>query len=224
MDEKKIYVLMGANGSGKTTLFNLLTGFIRLQNGKFIFREKDITNFPPYLINRNGISRTFQDLRTITKLTVKENIILSMHDNPSDAWYNAMLSQKFFRKKHDEFDQRADEIIRTFFLEDVRTSLASDISYGQQKLLTLACCMANGAKLLLLDEPVAGINPEYRDRIAQLLRKIKDQGKTILLIEHNTEFIDQVADHLYFLDEGCLKNYESIDQMRSDPAVMEAFL
>ncbi|HEX8396059.1 MAG TPA: ATP-binding cassette domain-containing protein [Pyrinomonadaceae bacterium] len=223
LEPKKIYALMGANGSGKTTLFNLITGFIKPQSGEIFIREQNITNRPPYKINRAGICRTFQDLRTITRLTVKENIILAMQNNSTDNWFKALLPSEFNRSANAELEKRADEIIGQFFLGNVKESPAGEISYGQQKLLTLACCLANGASLLLLDEPVAGIQPEYRNKIAALVKQLKEQGKIIFLIEHNTDFIADVADTIFFLREGKLSSFENIDALRADAEVMAAY-
>jgi len=219
----KIYALMGSNGAGKTTLFNLITGFIKPQSGEIFFGEKNITHTQPYKTNLLGISRTFQDLRIITKLSVKENIILSMKENPTDNVLNALLPQSTHRNTNKMLEQKADEIIQQFFLGEVQNSLAAEISYGQQKLLTLACCVANGATLLLLDEPVAGIQPEYRNKIATLIKQLKEQGKTILLIEHNTDFIADVADQIFFLHEGKISNFANIQTLKADPLVMEAY-
>jgi len=224
LEGQKIYALMGGNGAGKTTLFNLITGFIKPQSGEILFRGKNMTHQQPYTINRQGIGRTFQDLRLITKLTVKENIILAMQHNPTDNWLHAMLPERFYRNSNKLLAQQADEIIDEYYLNDVKNSLAGEISYGQQKLLTLACCVANGAKLLLLDEAAAGIQPEYRLKIARLIRTLKEHGKTILLIEHNTDFIADVADTMFFLHEGVLSTFQSMDALREDKQVMAAYL
>ena len=224
LEESKIYALMGSNGAGKTTLFNLITGFIRPQNGEIFFGEKSLTNQQPYKINRQGVGRTFQDLRLITKLTVKENIILAMQYNPTDNWLNAMLPEYFERNTNLKLDTIADEIVEQFFLSDVKKSLAAEISYGQQKLLSLACCVANGARLLLIDEAVAGVQPEYRKKIAMLIKLLKEQGKTILLIEHNTDFIADVADQIFFLHDGVISTFENMETLRKDKHVMEAYI
>lgn len=216
--------MMGSNGAGKTTLFNLITGFIKVQNGNIFFSGTKITNKQPYKINRLGIGRTFQDLRLITKLTVKENIILSMQHNPTDNWLVATLPEYFQQKTNTQLEKKADEIIEQYFLNDVKNSLAGDISYGQQKLLSLACCVANGAILLLIDEAVAGIQPEYRKKIAMLIKQLKEQGKTILLIEHNTDFIADVADKIFFLHEGGISTFENMKTLRKDKQVMEAYI
>lgn len=224
LEQGKIYALMGGNGAGKTTLFNLITGFIKLQSGKIIFRSEIITSQSSFRINRKGIGRTFQDLRLITKLTVKENIILAMQDNPNNNWLTAMLPENFHRNTNQDLDKKADEIIEQFFLSDVRNSLGAEISYGQQKLLSLACCVANGASLLLIDEAVSGIQPEYRNKISMLVKQLKEQGKTILLIEHNTDFIADVADKIFFLHEGKISAFDNMETLRKDKQVMEAYI
>jgi len=224
LEEKKIYALMGSNGAGKTTLFNLISGFIKPQSGEIFFSEKKLTHQQPYKINRQGIGRTFQDLRLITKLSVKENIILAMQQNPTDNWLNAMLPENFHRNTNAAQEIKANEIVEQFFLSDVQNSLAAEISYGQQKLLSLACCVANGATLLLLDEAVAGIQPEYRNKIAMLIKQLKEQGKTILLIEHNTDFIADVADKILFLHDGKISTFENMETLRKDKQVMEAYI
>jgi ABC-type branched-subunit amino acid transport system ATPase component len=224
LEEKKIFALMGANGCGKTTLFNLITGFLRVHSGNIVFNERTITNFPPYRINRIGINRTFQDLRVISKLTVKENIFLAIKNNPTDSWLNALLPESFFKTKLELLEIKTDLIIQDYFLEDVKHSFANEISYGQQKLLSLACCVANGATLLLLDEAVAGLQPEYRNKIGVLIKQLKEQGKTILLIEHNTDFIADVADKIFFLHEGKISTFMNMETLRKDNKVMEAYI
>lgn len=224
LEEKKVYALMGANGSGKTTLFNLLTGFIKPLSGEIIFHNDKVTRLSPYAINRKGVCRTFQDLRLISKLTVKENIVLAMQNNPTDNWVKALLPKSVYKKELALLEKEADDIIENYFLKDVENNLAGEISYGEQKLLNLACCVANGASLLLLDEPVAGIQPVYRDKIAVLIKKMKSEGKTILLIEHNTDFINDVADQIFFLCEGKVSAFGNVEALRSNKMVMEAYM
>lgn len=215
---------MGSNGAGKTTLFNLITGFIKTQKGEIFYGKINLTNKQPYKINRNGIGRTFQDLRLISKLTVKENIILVLKNNPSDSWVKALFPKSVFRDRMQTIEMKADIIISKYFLKEVRNSLACEISYGQQKLLNLACCVANGASLLLLDEAVAGIQPEFRNKIALLIKQLKEQGKTILLIEHNTDFIADVADNIFFLHDGEISTFENIEMLRQDKQVMDSYI
>lgn len=214
---------MGSNGAGKTTLFNLISGFVKPKIGEIFFGKTNITRLPPYRINRLGIGRTFQDLRLVAKLSVKENIVLAMKKNPTDNWLNAMLPENFHRKTNAAQEIKASKIVEQFFLRDVNNFLASEISYGQQKLLSLACCVANGATLLLLDEAVAGIQPEYRNKIAILIKQLKEQGNTILLIEHNPDFIADVADNIFFLHKGVISTFDSMESLKKDKQVMDAY-
>lgn len=224
LEKGRIYALMGANGSGKTTLFNIITGFIAPVSGEIYFDTKRITKLAPYKINRAGIGRTFQDLRLISKLSVKENVVLAMNGNPTQVWYKAALPEFVYRSQIQTLKGNADKIVETCFLSDIKNNLAGEISYGQQKLLNLACCIANNAQLFLLDEPIAGINPNYRDKILDLLKKLKDEGKTIFLIEHNTEFMQQIADRFFFLKGGKVNSYETFAQLRDDKEVLDAYL
>jgi len=224
LEGEKVYALMGGNGAGKTTLFNLITGFIKPQSGRILFDGKNLAHQQPYAINRHGVGRTFQDLRLITKLSVLENVILAMHHNPTDKWFNALLPKRLYQNTSQKFTEQAEQLIATYQLDEVKNSFAGEISYGQQKLLTLACCVANGSKMILLDEAVAGVQPEYRNKIAKLVHELKSLGKTILLIEHNTDFIADVADKIYFLHEGILSAFESMTALREDKQVMAAYI
>ncbi len=223
LQQGKIYALMGANGSGKTTLFNLITGFHKPDAGTISFQKHNTTLLSPYKINRIGIGRTFQDLRLIAKLTVKENILLAMPNNPTDYWINALLPSWCFKNAYQHQENKAQQIIADYFLQDVQQAMAQEISFGQQKLLNLACCVANGAQLLLLDEPVAGISPQYREQITTLIQQLKQQGKTILMIEHNTDFIAQTADSFLFLSEGTLAEFASFSQLQHSPQAAHAY-
>ncbi len=224
LNTRQIYSFMGANGAGKTTLFNILTGFLSADGGTIFFNGTNITNYSPIKINKLGITRTFQNLRLITELTVRENILLSFKANKGESIFNAMLPQVMLKDYYNTFDERAKEIIKQVFLEDVADNRAGEISYGQQKLLTLGCCLANEAELLLLDEPVAGINPDYREKIAILLKDIKANGKTILLIEHNADFINEVSDKIFFLSNGTVTKFDSYKELKNNSFVQEAYL
>jgi branched-chain amino acid transport system ATP-binding protein len=224
LEAKQVHALMGSNGAGKTTLFNIICGYYKPFSGTIDFEKRRMNNHKPFIINRIGIGRTFQDLRIISKLTVKENIILAMQNNPTDNWLKSILPQHFNNKAYRKLNTKADEIAEQFFLSDLRSSITSETSYGQQKLLSLACCVANGATLLLLDEPVAGIQPEFRNKIALLIKQLKEQGHTLLLIEHNTDFISDVADKIIFLHSGIISIFKNIETLKLDKQVMEAYI
>ncbi|MEE7627546.1 ATP-binding cassette domain-containing protein [Methylobacter sp. Wu8] len=223
LEQGKIYALMGANGAGKTTLFNLITGFHKPASGIINFQQQTTTGLAPYKINRMGIGRTFQDLRLIAKLTVKENILLAMPGDPTDNWTNALLPGLVFKKQMQQMERKAEKIIADYFLQDVQQAMADEISFGQQKLLNLACCVANQAQLLLLDEPVAGISPQYREQITALIKQLKQQGKTLLMIEHNTDFIAETADRFLFLSDGALSEFDNFEQLQTSPQAADAY-
>lgn len=222
LEKGKIYFLMGANGSGKTTLLNILTGFLTSDKGNISWNGKDIINEDPYLINKNGVSRTFQDLRLIEELTVKENVLLSFKNQEGEKWWKAILPKNKYNTEQN--NNIANKILKETFIGEVGNQKAKEISYGQQKLLTLACCIANDAELFLLDEPVAGVNPNFREKLSNVIRNLQNKEKTFLIIEHNSDFIKLLANRILFLNEGTIFEYESYQDMRMDKHVREAFV
>jgi branched-chain amino acid transport system ATP-binding protein len=186
-----VYTLKGGNGSGKTTLINIISGFLKPDEGSVQLKEKRITCFLPFRVNRLGIGRTFQDLRLATQMTVYENMLLA-------------LEKKNFAVPDKEQRKRVDEILKMVSLSEKRNELAGEISYGQQKLLTIGCCIANNADLLLIDEPVAGIDKDNRLKIIQLVNQLKREGKTILQIEHHPDYISETSDHILQMEKGII--------------------
>jgi branched-chain amino acid transport system ATP-binding protein len=186
-----VYTLKGSNGSGKTTLINIISGFLAPTKGIVEFVGKRIAKFAPYRLNRLGIGRTFQDLRLATQMTVRENVLLA-------------LEKSMFAFPTRQQENRIDEILGKVSLSEKRNELAGEISYGQQKLLTIGCCIANDADLLLIDEPVAGIDKDNLQKITDLIRRLKQEGKTILQIEHNTDYINATSDQIFQMEKGVL--------------------
>ncbi|HRP91003.1 MAG TPA: ATP-binding cassette domain-containing protein [Edaphocola sp.] len=217
-------VLMGTNGSGKTTLFNIISGFLKQDKGEILLDGKTINQTEPYQINQLGISRTFQDMRLIGKLTVKENVLLAFPNQKGEHWWNVLLPNKKVKQEQEANRQKTGELLKTCFIDDVADHKANEVSYGQQKLLNLACCMANNTSVVLLDEPVAGVNPVYRDRLTTIIQQLKQQGKAILIIEHNTDFIEQVADEILFLNDGTLTLFDNYETLKNNPQVQEAYI
>jgi branched-chain amino acid transport system ATP-binding protein len=184
-----VYTLKGGNGSGKTTLINIVSGFHAPSSGSILFKGMKIIRFAPYRVNRLGIGRTFQDLRLAAQMTVYENVMLA-------------LEKRMFAYPNNVQKKRADEILEKVSLTKKRNERAGEISYGQQKLLTIGCCIANDADLLLIDEPVAGIDKDNFIKITQLINQLKQEGKTILQIEHNTDYIRATSDRIFQLEKG----------------------
>jgi branched-chain amino acid transport system ATP-binding protein len=189
LDAGRVYTLRGGNGSGKTTLFNIISAFVRPTGGTVQFKGRVLSKSTPFRVNRLGIGRTFQDLRLATQMSVSENILLA-------------LEKRMFSFPTQGQKRKIDEILEKVSLTDKHNELAGEISFGQQKLLTLGCCMANNADLLLIDEPVAGIDATNQSKIIALINDLKREGKTILQIEHNTSYIDATSDHTFTIENG----------------------
>ncbi|MDC1767433.1 MULTISPECIES: ATP-binding cassette domain-containing protein [Bacteroides] len=187
--KNRVYTLSGGNGAGKTTLFNVISGFLKPNSGDILFQNRNITKLPSYRINRIGIGRTFQDLRLAMHLTALENVLLAS-------------SHKMFEHYTEEHLEKAHHILNRVSLEDKANACAGEISYGQQKLLTLACLLANNAELLLIDEPVAGIDKSNLMKIVDLVSELKAEGKTIIQIEHHPDYIVATNDVLIRMENG----------------------
>ncbi|NUO80373.1 ATP-binding cassette domain-containing protein, partial [candidate division KSB1 bacterium] len=190
----KIVGLIGPNGAGKTTVFNIITGFLAADAGEIHYAGKNITRLPPYRIAHNGIVRTFQDLRLIASLPVIENILLARQKQTGENWLATFALRKKVLKEEHENRQIALDILNQVGLANKHEHLAGALSYGQQKLLTLACCLAAEADLLLLDEPVSGVHPSMIEKMLALMAQLAASGKTILFIEHNLDVVMQVSD------------------------------
>lgn len=181
LEKGLIYTLRGGNGSGKTTLINIISGFLKSDRGNIEFKGQAINNLSPNYINRLGIGRTFQDLRLAMQLSVYENILLAIEKK---MFAYPIKSQIF----------KVNDILEKISLSEKRNELAGEISFGQQKLLTIGCCIANNAELLLIDEPVAGVDAVNIQKLITLIMDLKQSGKTILQIEHNLEYIQNTSD------------------------------
>jgi len=224
VDKGKIYTIIGGNGAGKTTLFNLITGFLRPDKGEITYKGKCLDHNSPVSINAKGITRTFQDLRIINQLTVKENLLLSFKNNPGEKILNAFLPSSVFKKQYRQLNEKAEIILDKVHLNIVADNLAGEISYGQQKLLTIGCCLANDAEMLLLDEPVAGIDKDNYTRIYDLIFELKKEGKTILQIEHNHDFVEKLSDGIWFLNAGKASYFKQYKEFINDTLVKETYL
>ena len=223
-EKGKIHTLVGGNGTGKTTLFNLITGFLKPDKGEIILNNKRLEQHSPVYINSIGITRTFQDLRIINQLTVKENLLLSFKHNPGEQILNSFLPSTSFKTQYNKYLANAEEILDQVHLKHVAENLAGEISYGQQKLLTIGCCLANNAEVLLLDEPVAGIDRENYQRIFKLVLDLKEHSKTIIQIEHNHDYVESLSDTIWFLNEGKAKSFSDYNEFETDTEVKTHYL
>jgi branched-chain amino acid transport system ATP-binding protein len=219
MEQGKVYTLVGGNGSGKTTLFNLITGFLRPDSGTIEFNGHILNHTSPVAINKLGIARTFQDLRIIKSITVRENILLALSRD-----HSASIFGEFINYNRNDY-HKADEIIEKVSLTHDKNSLADEISYGQQKLLTIGCCLANNSEVLLLDEPIAGIDKDNYAKIRSLIDHIsKEHKRYILQVEHNLDFIRESSDYIIYLHSGRSSLFNDYSGFINDQQVIATYL
>ena len=218
-----IVSLIGPNGAGKTTLFNLVGGFLEPDEGTISLDSRPLDGLAPYRRARLGLARTFQDMRLIRRLSVLENVLLGFQHQTGEGVVGALLSRRSQAQERANSD-RARELLDFVGLDSKRRDSAEALSYGQQKLLTIASCLASDARLLLFDEPVAGVQPETTRAILDLLVELRKQGKTILLIEHSMEAVRAVSDITIVLDHGYKIAEGPPEVVMQNPAVIEAYL
>ena len=218
-----IIAIIGPNGAGKTTLINLLTGFLKPDAGKCFLGREEITRLSPHEIARLGIARTFQDLRLILQVRVLDNVMLARPRQRGETLIGALLRIGVAKEERDNREE-AIALLKFVGLEERANDLAGKLSYGQQKLLTIACCLATEARLLLLDEPIAGVHPGMVEKILTLIGKLQDDGKQILFIEHDISAVRQVAEHVIVMDQGKIRAQGPPRAVLENPEVMEAYL
>jgi ABC-type branched-subunit amino acid transport system ATPase component len=224
VEKGEIIGLIGPNGAGKTTLFNIITGFLSNDTGKILFDDKNISGMPAYKIVSLALSRTFQDLRLIHQMPVIENVLLNFQNQPGESLFNVYFKKKISNEVESENQKRALELLTFAGIAEEAYDLAANLSYGQQKLLSIVCCLAADPKILLLDEPVSGVQPAMIDKIFSMLKELKKQGKTIILIEHDIDFVSRISDKIIVMDEG-KKIAEGLpDEIKNNREILEAYL
>ena len=221
--ERRITCLVGPNGAGKTTIFNVITGFLRPQTGHVAFRGDSLDGVRPQQIVASGIARTFQNLRLFQDLTALDNVLAAMPGQAGEGPLEAI-----FRPLHTARAQRRLREAARATLDHVGLAARADeyvrnLSYGEQKLLTVARVLATGAELLLLDEPASGLAAGALDAVMALLRRLQDEGKTLLVVEHNTRVVQQIADDVLFLHQGHLMARGTPAEIIGDPALAEIY-
>lgn len=202
IEKGTIASIIGPNGAGKTTLFNLINGFIRQDYGSIHYKGKSVDALSPTQRAILGIGRLWQDIRLFRNMTVLENLLVAKKNHPGEKVLNTLLGFRGTTKFENENLIAAEKVLKFILLDHKRNSLAQDLSYGQQKLLTLGRLLMNEAELLLLDEPLAGVNPKMINDIQELIKQLVSDGKTILMIEHNLPKAMEISDIVYVMDEG----------------------
>ncbi|MBQ8551458.1 MAG: ABC transporter ATP-binding protein [Clostridia bacterium] len=225
--KNQIYGLIGPNGAGKTTIFNLLTGVYKPTTGTFYLDGEELNGLPQHKINHKGIARTFQNIRLFNNMTVVRNVMVGLHDQPE---YKCSVVETLFRlprhfKVEKAMREKAKELLRIFDLEEERNNLACNLPYGKQRKLEIARALATNPKLLLLDEPAAGMNPHETEDLVKTIRFIRDHfDMTILLIEHDMKFVSGLCDEITVLNFGTVLAEGDTKTALNDPEVIKAYI
>ena len=225
--KNQIYGLIGPNGAGKTTIFNLLTGVYKPTTGTFLLDGEELCGLSQEKINHKGMARTFQNIRLFNNMTVVRNVMVGLHNQPE---YKCTVWESFFRlpshfRVEKEMRARAKELLAIFGLEEERNNLACNLPYGKQRKLEIARALATNPKLLLLDEPAAGMNPHETEDLEKTIRFIRDHfDMTILLIEHDMKFVAGLCDEVTVLNFGTVLCEGKTRDALNDPEVIRAYI
>jgi branched-chain amino acid transport system ATP-binding protein len=223
IEQGRITCLVGPNGAGKTTIFNVITGFLQPDEGSIAFRDRRLDRLRPQAIVRAGIARTFQNLRLFTDLTALDNVMIGIAhqfgEEPIGAIFRPLHTARAQKRRQQEAFATLDHV----GLADRAHDVVRNLSYGEQKLLTVARVLATGAELLLLDEPASGLSAGALDAVMALLRRLQGEGKTLLVVEHNTRVVQQIADQVLFLHQGHQMAQGTPDRIISDPVLAEIY-
>ncbi|MGQ9472717.1 MAG: ABC transporter ATP-binding protein [Candidatus Caldatribacteriaceae bacterium] len=221
----EIYGLIGPNGAGKTTVFNLISGVLKPSQGRIIFQGRDVTWLRPDQISALGLTRTFQNLRLFPSLTVEMNLQIAYHTHARSGFVTTLLSGPSFFQEERKIRQKVGQILELFGMNDFRYEIASNLPYGWQRKLDIARALMCEPKVLLLDEPSAGMNTKEAEDLANLIRTIhQDFCLTMMIVEHRMPFVMALAKKIQVLDYGSVIAFGTPEEIRNDPRVIEAYL
>ena len=225
IDKGCLYGLIGPNGAGKTTVFNLLTGVYKPNEGIITLEEKNITGLKTIDINRQGIARTFQNIRLFKALSVIDNVKAGLHNHLKYSSFAGIFRLPIFFRTEKQMTEEAMALLKVFGLEDEADTLAANLPYGKQRKLEIARALATKPKLLLLDEPAAGMNPNETQELMNTIRFVRDHfDMTILLIEHDMKLVSGICEELTVLNFGRILCHGKTAEVLNDPEVIKAYL
>lgn len=224
VEKGEIVSIIGPNGAGKTTVFNMLTGVYQVDEGEIVFDGRPIHNKSPQDIVEAGISRTFQNIRLFGNLRVIENVLVGTHIHARYNFFDSLFRTPRFQREEAALTVKAIEILQSIGLGDSIDSYAQSMPYGAQRKLEIARAIATDAKILLLDEPAAGMNPQESEELLGFIRSLRDKGYTIVLIEHDMKVVMNISDRIYVLDHGAKIAEGCAHEIANNPKVIEAYL
>ena len=225
IQKEELYGLIGPNGAGKTTVFNLLTGVYKPDSGKVLLDGKDLTGKKNIEISKAGIARTFQNIRLFKELTVLDNVKVGLHNHHPYSTLTGILRLPKYYKVEKEMNERAMEILKVFDLDKEADTLAGNLPYGKQRKLEIARALATDPKLLLLDEPAAGMNPNETQELMDTIRFVQEHfDMTTLLIEHDMKLVMGICEKIAVLNFGTVLAFGTPEEIRNNPDVVAAYL
>ncbi|HHY71246.1 MAG TPA: ABC transporter ATP-binding protein [Thermoanaerobacterales bacterium] len=224
INKGEVLSVIGPNGAGKTTLFNLLTGVYSPTKGKICFRKREIKNLKPYQITKMGIARTFQNIRLFGEMSVLDNVIIGQHCRTKTGVFGAIFKTPAVRREEFLVNEKAMDVLKFVGLDDVNQEKAKNLPYGKQRRLEMARALATDPELILLDEPAAGMNPQETNELIELIEKLNNMGKTVLLIEHDMKLVMGISQRIMVLDYGKKIADGSPDEVKNDEKVIKAYL
>ncbi|WP_141430651.1 ABC transporter ATP-binding protein [Bacillus sp. 03113] len=225
VEKNSITAVIGPNGAGKTTFFNMITGVYKPTSGEILLNGKPIGGLKPHLVTKQGIARTFQNIRLFNELTVLDNVLVGMHHHLKSNWVGALFQMPRTRHEEEKAKKEAYRLLEYVGLEELLNEKAGNLSYGAQRRLEIARAIAAKPKVLLLDEPAAGMNPKETKELTNLIHNMRTElDITIVLIEHDMKLVMEISDYIFVLDHGEEIAAGKPDDIRNNPRVIEAYL